>query len=143
MAFTRRTFLERTGLTLFPATLAFQESQRVPKLVDPAKLSMFVDPLPIPPIARVAANRYRIAMREISARVHRDLPPTTFWTYGDSLPGPTFETRNGEALSIEWVNTLPPRHFLPVDHRLCGAEKRKTGGEDGGACTRRECPARS
>jgi spore coat protein A, manganese oxidase len=132
MSFTRRTFLERAGLALLPGRPAFasQESRRAPKLIDPGKLSPFVDPLPVPAIARPVGKRegawhYRMAMREISARVHRDLPLAACWSYGDSLPGPTIETRSGEALSIEWMNQLPARHFLPIDHRLCGAEKDK------------------
>lgn len=61
-------------------------------------------------------------MREIHARVHRDLPPTRFWAYGESVPGPTFELERGQPALIEWVNELPAQHFLPIDHTLCGAD---------------------
>jgi spore coat protein A len=37
-------------------------------------------------------------------------------------PGPTFETRSNQGLIVEWVNELPERHFLPIDHTLHGAE---------------------
>jgi spore coat protein A len=60
-------------------------------------------------------------MREFQAKIHRDLPPTTFWGYGGMSPGPTFETRSGEAITVEWVNNLPAKHLLPVDRRLHGA----------------------
>lgn len=60
-------------------------------------------------------------MREFESQVHRDLPPTRQWGYQGGSPGPTFETRSGEPLVIEWVNQLPTKHFLPVDHNIMGA----------------------
>ena len=64
---------------------------------------------------------YRVAMREIHQKVHRDLPPTRMWGFNNSSPGPIFETRSGEGLIVEWVNELPTKHFLPIDHTLHGA----------------------
>jgi spore coat protein A len=61
-------------------------------------------------------------MIEFESKLHRDLKPTRQWGYGGSVPGPTFETRSGQGLLVEWVNRLPRRHFLPVDHHLHGAE---------------------
>jgi spore coat protein A len=96
-------------------------------------LARFVDPLPIPAIKQPDGTRpdphdarrqipfYRVAMREARVRVHRDVPATSFWTYDGSMPGPTFETRAGQPLLVEWHNDLPARHFLPIDHTLCGA----------------------
>jgi spore coat protein A len=145
---TRRRFLGQSALTA-AATLnapGFAHSLRqaaepaktkpLPNL-DPSILARFVDPLPIPQIARPIDHRaapglsgeqvpfYRVAMRPISAKLHRDLPPTTLWSYGGSVPGLTFETRSGEGALVEWVNELPQRHFLPIDHNLHGAEKDK------------------
>jgi spore coat protein A len=88
----------------------------------PDKLTPFVDPLPIPPILRKAA-RYRLVMREFESKVHRDLPPTRQWGYNGISPGPTIETRSGESLSIEWVNQLPTKHFLPIDYTVMGCEE--------------------
>jgi len=101
--------------------------------LDPNSLARFVDPLPLPVTARPvsviagaggapAQPHYRVAMRSIAAKLHRDLPPTTLWSYGGVVPGVMFETRKGEALSVEWVNELPAAHFLPIDHSLHGAE---------------------
>jgi len=93
----------------------------------------FVDRLPIPPVLKADGKRadpeapgkmipyFRVPMREVVAKVHRDLPPTRLWTYAGSFPGPTFDTRSGQALLVEWVNELPEKHFLPIDHNLCGA----------------------
>jgi spore coat protein A len=61
-------------------------------------------------------------MRAIESRVHRDLPPTLFWSFGTTFPGPTFEARRGQGLWIDWVNQLPKKHFLPIDHTIHGAE---------------------
>src|SRR5271170_3047759 len=91
-------------------------------------LTPWVDPLPLIPLAKSGGTRpspengsvqlpyYRIAMREMQVKLHRDLPPTTVWSYGGSFPGPIFDTRSGDGLLVEWVNELPNRHFLPIDH---------------------------
>jgi spore coat protein A len=88
----------------------------------PAALTKYVDALPVPEKARpVRKGHYRIAMREFQAKVHRDLPPTTFWGYEGMSPGPTFEVRSGEAITVDWINNLPRKHLLPVDHAMHGA----------------------
>jgi spore coat protein A len=106
-------------------------------LVNPVTLARFVDPLPIPPVMKPAGQRahpaypgkslphYRMEMRAFRAPLHRDLPPTPLWGYGGSFPGPTLEARRGEPLLVEWVNALPDRHFLPIDHNIHGAERSK------------------
>ncbi|MGD0736588.1 MAG: multicopper oxidase [Terracidiphilus sp.] len=105
-----------------------------PLLVD--RLQPFVDPLPIPPVAKPLGLRpnpdttvskpqpiphYRLAMRQVDVRIHRDVPPTPMWSYGETVPGPTIEAKTGQPLLIEWVNALPEKHFLPIDHTLHGA----------------------
>jgi spore coat protein A, manganese oxidase len=106
-------------------------------LLDVTRLAKFIEPLPIPAKAKpVGARRdkrnpekriphYRVSMREFKARVHPHMRPTTFWGYGGICPGPTFEVRSGEPIMVEWVNALPARHFLPIDHHLHGAETDK------------------
>jgi spore coat protein A, manganese oxidase len=105
--------------------------------LNPDSLDKFVDPLPIPPVAKPSSIRpapgrsasrvpfFRLAMRQIECKLHRDLPPTRLWTYGGISPGPTFETRSGQGLFIEWASELPARHFLPIDHTLHGADTGK------------------
>ena len=105
-----------------------------PPLLDPAHLTPFVDALPIPEIAKPAGQRpnpsggahvpfYRIPVREFFSKTHRDVPPTRFWGYGNSVPGPTIEASSGEEILVEWSNQLPANHFLPIDNNLMGAEK--------------------
>jgi spore coat protein A, manganese oxidase len=143
---TRRSFLSQSAIAatgvIVPAPLLAWAPHHavaiapnpVPNL-DPNTLAQYVDPLPIPPIAQATGQRevpgnsgvrvpyYRLAMREVSVKVHRDLPATRMWAYGGSVPGPTFETRSGQGLLVEWANELPANHFLPIDHSLHGAEK--------------------
>jgi spore coat protein A len=106
-------------------------------VLDTNSLARFVDPLSVPALKRPTGLRpsptnpaeqiryYRIAMKQFQAKVHRDMPPTTFWGYDGSCPGPTLEVRRGEPILVEWSNELPQRHFLPIDHTLHGAEKDK------------------
>lgn len=147
----RRGFLGRSVLTAATALVSrtFAQSlsqsaaspeppkpQGLPNL-DPSSLEKFVDPLPLPQLAKplehglapgTSGERlpfYRVAMRAVSSKLHRDLPPTTLWSYGGSVPGLTFETRSGQGVLVEWANELPRTHFLPIDHTLHGAEKDK------------------
>jgi spore coat protein A len=102
-----------------------------------SSLEQFVDPLPIPEIARPSGFRfspidpstklpyYRLSMRQYEFRIHRDLKPTLQWGYNAASPGPTIETRSGEGLLVEWANDLPDKHFLPIDHSIHGAEADK------------------
>jgi spore coat protein A len=105
--------------------------------LDSSSLAHFVDPLPIPAVAQPIDHRpspadpslklpyYRVAMRQIESKVHRDMKPTRLWAYGSSSPGPTFDIRSGQGILVEWANELPTQHFLPIDHSIHGAEADK------------------
>ena len=115
--------MARTQMAHLPAAHA-------PQLLNLDQLTPFVDPLPRPPLAQPSpANGqrrfYRLPIQEFSCQVHRDVPATRFWGYGNSMPGPTIEARSGEEIFVEWRNNLPLKHFLPIDHNLMGAEKDK------------------
>jgi spore coat protein A len=144
---TRRNFLRRSSL--LASTLATGKSRLLNALAQPhavptmlpaldvSTLAQFVDPLPIPAVAQRQGTRpspvdpkqsisfYRIQAQPVTSKVHRDLQPTKFWSFGSSIPGPTFETPSAEPLMVEWVNALPNEHFLPVDHTIHGAEPDK------------------
>lgn len=106
-------------------------------LVNPVTLARFVDALPLPRVAKPVGQRthasypgktlplYRMEMRAFATPLHRDLPPTPMWGYDGAFPGPTVVARRDEPLLIEWVNALPDKHFLPIDHHLHGAERDK------------------
>jgi spore coat protein A, manganese oxidase len=102
------------------------DQPNVPRLLDPTQLKPFVDPLPLPPVLHAKDGKaLRIDMRETEQRLHRDLPPTRVWAYGGCMPGPSIEAERGKELRIDWRNALPSKHFLPIDHRIHGAEKEK------------------
>ncbi|NUP06319.1 MAG: multicopper oxidase domain-containing protein [Polyangiaceae bacterium] len=93
----------------------------------------FLDPLPILPVAEPVsgtpggAASYEVAFEQFEQVVHSQLPPTTVWGFDDGTngpiyPGPTFEARTGEEVSVEWRNDLRDdngqlltSHYLPVD----------------------------
>ena len=140
MPITRREFLKNgalIGAALTHTRGRARKALPVRPALDPNTLAPFVDPLPIPALARSRGFRpspadpqvklpyYRIEMRQFTSKLHRDLKPTRQWGYESAVPGPTFETRSGEGLIVEWVNLLPDRHFLPIDHNLHGAEADK------------------
>jgi spore coat protein A, manganese oxidase len=85
-------------------------------------LTPFVDPLPIPPVITPGTATVNIAMKQFQKKLHRDLPATTLWGYNGLYVGPTFETRSGTPISVQWQNNLPSTHFLPIDHTIHGAE---------------------
>ncbi len=137
MAITRRAFLQKSGL-MTGAMLTHHAGHTMPEekarpALDPNSLTPFVDPLPVPAVAKSVGMRpspengsiqvpyYRIGMTAFEAKVHRDMKPTKMWGFGGMFPGPTFDVRSGEEVMVEWANELPAQHFLPIDHTLEGA----------------------
>jgi spore coat protein A len=102
------------GALLLPRKIAFAQSS--------PSLARFVDPLPIPPVITPGFGTVDIHMTQFKQKLHRDLPSTTLWGYNGIYPGPTFETRSGRPISVQWLNDLPSRHLLPIDHTIHGAE---------------------
>src|SRR5215471_4576548 len=141
MPVNRRRFLQ--GVSGFAVSAAAyghgldQAASQPPALLDTRALARFVDPLPLPALAKPISWQpdamnpvmqiplYRIVMRQFQAKAHRDMPPTTFWGYNGSCPGPTLEARRGKPLRVSWENELPRQHMFPVDHTLHGAEADK------------------
>ena len=140
MLLTRRELLQRGCLLAAAATIgagsksSAQSTAKPLATLNPNLLARFVDPLPIPALAKSVGSlpdpsnqahslpHYRVEIGEFESKLHRDLKPTRQWGYGGSVPGPSFETRSGEGLFVEWINRLPRSHFLPVDHNLHGAD---------------------
>jgi len=138
---TRREFLRNAGLAVAGFAAGQGNQRRVGVIARPqlnlATLEKWVDPLPIPPVLKAKGQRpnpndangklayYRMGMRPLSYKVHRDLKPTAMWSYGGNFPGPTLEARSGEGMLVEWANELPAQHFLPIDYTVHGADKGK------------------
>src|SRR5262249_20324746 len=58
---------------------------------------------------------------------------TTLWGYAGQYPGPTFDVRRGEAITVRWINALaadgrPLPHLLPVDRSIHIAETPAAAG---------------
>jgi spore coat protein A len=128
---TRRRFLQYgvgagAALTLpWASQLAWAEPQ--------GRLAKYVDPLPLPGDGIVvatpaAAGAYSFTQREISRRLHRDLPPTPLWAYDDGSRlsgqagsfGMAIVARRGDPLDVTFSNDLPASYpdWIPVDTRL-------------------------
>ncbi len=95
------------------------------KMLRTVTLPPFVDALPRPTVLRPTMVHGRrelsITMREVSAKVHRDVPTTRLWSYGEGALAPVIEARTGEPMDIHWHNRLPQHHFLPIDYSLHGS----------------------
>jgi spore coat protein A len=138
MPISRREFLRKstlaTGAVLTQHGGGKVASTQARPALDPNTLTPFVDPLPIPGLARSNGTRpnpensaikipyYRLPIQTFETSVHRDMKPTRMWGFGGMFPGPTFDLESGQAVLVEWANELPHEHFLPIDHTLHGAE---------------------
>jgi spore coat protein A, manganese oxidase len=141
LSFSRRKFLQQASAMglLYGSSRALSAQMAMQKQARPnapdskfpmlhtLELTPFVDPLPLPQIARPALHNGKhsltVTMQEVHAKVHRDVPATRLWSYGPGALAPLIEARSDEPLDIQWVNSLPARHFLPVDHSLHGCGK--------------------
>ncbi len=98
-------------------------------------LCPFVDPLPLPAVAQPTsgtpggAASYLMAITEVEQQLHRDLAPSTVWTYGGTYPGPTIETAVDQPVEVTWWNdlrdgdgVLRTHHLLPVELCLHGPD---------------------
>lgn len=144
----RRTFLKQSAALLAgalagtKASIARPQSPKKPTVIARPLLNLnslapFVDPLPIPDVLKPTGKRsnpndrnlqvlyYKVRMHELQLKLHRDMQPTRVWGFGGASPGPTFETRCGEGMLVEWGNELPTQHLLPIDHTVHGAESSK------------------
>jgi len=92
---------------------------------DPKTVPKYVDMLPIPYVLR-PENRnwhipyYEVRMKQIKQRLHRYFPETTVWGYEGSYPGPIIEAERNRPIAVKWINSLPNKHLLPVDHTVHG-----------------------
>lgn len=93
---------------------------------NPDTIPKFIDQLPIPDTAEPdtwigEAAYYEINMLQASHKFHCLFPYTKIWGYDGCYPGPTIETIKDTTVYVKWINNLPTKHFLPIDHTLHGA----------------------
>jgi spore coat protein A len=97
------------------------------------KLTKYMEPLPTPGAGLVVAtpsapDTYTFTQRQISRRLHPQLPPTPVWAYDDGSGlagqagsfGMAVVARTGTPLRVDFTNELPAEYpgWLPVDPRL-------------------------
>jgi spore coat protein A len=103
-----------------------QAASKRAKTLDASKLEPFVDALPLP-VLQAALNRrsspelgakdaphFEVRIREVQAKMHRDLPPTRLFSYGETSAPILLEAFSGEGLLVRWKNDLPAKHILDV-----------------------------
>ena len=126
---TRRQFLKASAITVGGFIVPWKQgmASTSPPL-DPATITKFVDPLPIPAILKPTGNSenaasYKVTMSEFQQQVlPAGFQPTTVWGFEGSFPGPTIEARKDKPVAVKWINELPLSHLLPVDTTLHGAD---------------------
>lgn len=102
----------------------------------PAGITKFAQPLRgvgpggIPAIIAPSTASYNLGIVQFTDTLHPALGPTTLWGYnpaGNATPrhlGGIIVAQQGQPLTLNFTNTLPPNHILPVDTTIMGA----TGG---------------
>lgn len=106
-------------------TMSATSPQRA-RTLNASQLEPFVDPLPLPVLqaplhtqssAELGAKDapfYDVSIREVQCKMHRDLPASRLWSYGETSAPILIEARNGEGVLIHWKNDLPDSHILNV-----------------------------
>ena len=117
----RRDLLKQAALSTLAWHARLGNSSTKTRAINALQLEPFVDPLPLLQSLTPEGPAFRITMREIRVKMHRDLAPTRLWSYGPDAIGPLLEARSHKELAVEWRNELPPRHFLPIDYTLHGS----------------------
>lgn len=111
-----------------------QDPHRAVRTMDASRLTPFVDPLQLPVLQKPQGRRsssthgavdapyYPVRVREISDKLHRDLPPSLMWGYGATAAPIQIEARSNQGVLVDWINDLPAKHFLPLDMPMHGME---------------------
>ncbi|MCO5564894.1 hypothetical protein L7F22_018562 [Adiantum nelumboides] len=127
------------GTGSLPVALAAPSARRILNVtlcVEPSpSLEAFVEPLPSLPRIDVSSPERHLALGafRISQKLHRDLPNTTLYAYGESqetatFPGPTLVARRGIPVHIRWENHIPDeRHMLEIDDTIYWANPWRGG----------------
>jgi spore coat protein A, manganese oxidase len=131
--YSRRRFLERGLVAGSALALPVVVPARAGGSASGRRLAKYVERLPVPgdgiAVARpVAPGRYAFSLRQISRRLHPQLPATPVWAYDDGTGlgaqagsfGMAITAETDTPLRVSYTNRLPrlyPR-WLPVDTRI-------------------------
>lgn len=118
----RRTFLKSgvilgTGLILPIGCSSGRRHTASATQLDAAKLTKYLDPLPVPsalsPLSQTAGvTYYEITASAFTSKLHSQLSATNLWGYNGLYPGPTIEARKGEIVKVKWINGLKGENHL-------------------------------
>ena len=129
----RRRFLQSSLAAGTALSLQWTVGTRDAHAARGGQLAKYLEPVPRPGAGIVVAapsgaNQYSFTQREISRRLHPDLPPTPFWAYDDGSGladqagsfGMAVVAHTGIPLSVRFTHALPDTYpdWLPVDTRL-------------------------
>jgi spore coat protein A len=145
---TRRQFLQYTlglgaGLAIPTAAWEAMASAATARQIDPVTggplsaigsgLAPFVQPLPVPGegivvAAPSGAGEYAFTQRQITRKLHPDLPATPIWSYDDGSGlegqagsfGMAVVAQSGRPLKVSYTHDLPETYpwWIPIDARL-------------------------
>lgn len=64
--------------------------------------------LPSAPVGTPPLDPWRVSLKlqPVGAKVHGTMPPTNFWSYEGSVPGPTIVVNTGERIRVKYINQL-------------------------------------
>jgi len=126
----RRNLLRTATLTGLGAAFGrsgmAQSDEMPPNILWGVRLEPFIDRLTTPAVLRPVRTKSgdlvcQMTLSEFRQKLHRDLPPTVVWGFNGVSPGPTISAVRDEPFTVEWINQLPQRHRLFIDHTLHGA----------------------
>jgi spore coat protein A len=132
MRLTRRRFL-RYGAVGGAALFLPRPRSSVAGAASGGRLRKYLEPLPVPGAGIVVAtpsgsNQYSFMQRQITRRLHPQLPPTPLWAYDDGSGlegqagsfGMAVVAQSGTPLEVSFRHELPAEYptWLPVDGRL-------------------------
>jgi spore coat protein A len=118
---TRRHFLKATAATGAALAVPWYWNAPAAFAAGSPSLTKYLDRLLIPPVLdfRTGGTLTLTVAESTTYSFHTQLGPARTWGYGGApYLGPTILAQRGNPLSVDWVNTLPDNHFLPVDFTL-------------------------
>jgi len=102
------------------AAVAGARKVSITKFAEPLPIPAFAQPVSVDPQTHVPT--FHIVMSQFRQKMAHNLPPTTVWGYGGSVPGPVIAVTKGVPAVITWDNQLPTTPLLAIDHTIPGAE---------------------
>jgi len=117
----RREFIKYSGIAgaglAAPGLFKLIGVLGTPAMAATPPLAPWVDAVPMPGVQTPVGTHngmplYEVAMKQVTQKLHRDLPATKVWGYNGLYPGNTFVAKTGQPIAVKWINNLPTTHLL-------------------------------